>query len=342
MCNIAGYVGTKPAAPILIEMMRREEGWDAGYYTGIATVDGGKLHTDKVVGDLDRLLELTAAADFPGTVGFLHSRSKGGGDVQWGHPFISTDGNVAYIANGCGGAFRNMAKAQREEEIKKLIAAGYEFRSKSPLPVKGYPVLPDGSGAHSSDIMCQSIAKNIAAGLDAPAAMEKSMCAMPSEVIGLVLNAAEPECISWSRTNYPMFVGQAEHGMYLATTPQAFPEDARNVMLLNPMSFGSVWKDRLTSKFFDNAPGTVAPLTPRVWHDCYDAMCKALEAGELDHDELCALVKPLFEEATCVPDAPVVYWIESELLRQGRLGIRVYRVAGQEGLTAPKFKAYLK
>jgi len=26
MCNIAGYVGTKPAAPILIEMMRKQEG----------------------------------------------------------------------------------------------------------------------------------------------------------------------------------------------------------------------------------------------------------------------------------------------------------------------------
>ena len=57
MCNIAGYVGTKPAAPILIEMMRREEGWDAGFYTGIATVSGGKLYTDKVVGDLDHLLD---------------------------------------------------------------------------------------------------------------------------------------------------------------------------------------------------------------------------------------------------------------------------------------------
>ena len=26
MCNIAGYVGTKQAAPILLEMMKKEEG----------------------------------------------------------------------------------------------------------------------------------------------------------------------------------------------------------------------------------------------------------------------------------------------------------------------------
>ena len=37
MCNIAGYVGNKPAAPILLEMLRNQEGLAGGYYTGIAT-----------------------------------------------------------------------------------------------------------------------------------------------------------------------------------------------------------------------------------------------------------------------------------------------------------------
>ena len=31
MCNIAGYVGSRQATPILIEMMKKQEGWDAGY-----------------------------------------------------------------------------------------------------------------------------------------------------------------------------------------------------------------------------------------------------------------------------------------------------------------------
>ena len=29
MCNIAGYIGKKQASPILIDMMRREEGYPA-------------------------------------------------------------------------------------------------------------------------------------------------------------------------------------------------------------------------------------------------------------------------------------------------------------------------
>ena len=62
MCNIAGYVGERDAAPILIGMMKREEGFAGGYYTGIATLSGGRLYHAKLTGDTDRLLALTGAA----------------------------------------------------------------------------------------------------------------------------------------------------------------------------------------------------------------------------------------------------------------------------------------
>ncbi|NLB80278.1 MAG: hypothetical protein GX800_01355, partial [Clostridiaceae bacterium] len=51
MCNIAGYIGNKQAAPILIEMMKREEGFAGGCYTGIATLHQGRLHYTKLTGD---------------------------------------------------------------------------------------------------------------------------------------------------------------------------------------------------------------------------------------------------------------------------------------------------
>ena len=38
MCNIAGYVGTKQAAPILLDMLKKQEGYGGGYYSGIATM----------------------------------------------------------------------------------------------------------------------------------------------------------------------------------------------------------------------------------------------------------------------------------------------------------------
>ena len=342
MCNIAGYVGTKQAAPILIEMMRREEGWDAGYYTGITTIHEGKLCYDKVIGDLDRLLSLTDAAQFPGTVGFLHSRSKSGGDVRYGQPFLSSNGRVSYIANGYSGAFKGTFLESHAAEIKELVEKGYTFSSRAEEAVGSYPILPDGSCAHGSDIMCQSIAKNAAEGMDTAAAMEKSFCAMPAEVIGLALNLDEPDCISWARTNFPMFLGYASHGIYMATTPQAFPEDARHVTLLNAMSCGRVYKDRFEERFFAAPPADVAPITPRVMHACYEAICKGLEEGEKDHDQLCEIARPFFDQAFCAPDAPLVYWIMSDLIRQGRVTVNTYRIPGVDGTTVPKFKAVMK
>ena len=44
MCNIAGYVGEKEAAPILVEMLKREEIFDGGYSTGIITIHNGKFY----------------------------------------------------------------------------------------------------------------------------------------------------------------------------------------------------------------------------------------------------------------------------------------------------------
>ena len=96
MCTIAGYAGKRRAAPILIEMMRKEEFMDGGLSTGIATIHEGKLYTAKVTGDLETLLRETDAADLPGTVGIIHSRT-GGNLVSHAHPFKSADGELVKI-----------------------------------------------------------------------------------------------------------------------------------------------------------------------------------------------------------------------------------------------------
>ena len=38
MCNIAGYIGKSQAAPILLEMLRKQELYDGDMSTGIATI----------------------------------------------------------------------------------------------------------------------------------------------------------------------------------------------------------------------------------------------------------------------------------------------------------------
>ena len=43
MCNIAGYVGARRVAPILIDMIRIQEGLNGGFYTGLAVHDGASV-----------------------------------------------------------------------------------------------------------------------------------------------------------------------------------------------------------------------------------------------------------------------------------------------------------
>ena len=74
--TLRGSMGTLFSQKILrvddlaaaIEMMRAQEGWGGGYYSGIATIHEGRIYCRKVTGVLDRLLRTTDALDLPGTI----------------------------------------------------------------------------------------------------------------------------------------------------------------------------------------------------------------------------------------------------------------------------------
>lgn len=339
MCNIAGYVGKKPAAPILLEMMRKHEGLCGGYYSGLATVHEGKIYYAKLTGDIPRLEALTNAASLPGTVGIIHSRSQSGGGDQWAHPFVhETQEGVreAYVANGASGCFaeRRQSDAQLTEE---LLAQGYHMNSRERIQLKGYPVLSDGTGVHMSDAMCQLISRNIDRGMPAEDAMAKAYLDMPGEIVGLMLSLTDPECITWSRINMPMMLAFADHGAYLASSALWLPGDAREPIPLPACASGKVYAGHFTAKPYPTLPGKVAPITADVRKHAYDRMCEAMEKEPQSIGPLQDVVKPLFEEADCVPMTLVVYDVLCALNKEGRLKWECRRLPGSaEGLDAPK------
>ena len=56
MCNIAGYVGTKPAAPILIEMMKKDKKSLSDKITFIVPIDKKKVEEIKL--SVDEVMEI--------------------------------------------------------------------------------------------------------------------------------------------------------------------------------------------------------------------------------------------------------------------------------------------
>ena len=341
MCNIAGYVGEKRAAPILIDMIRAQEGMNGGFYTGIATLHEGKIHYAKLTGDLDHLLENTNAADLPGNIGIIHSRTKSGGGDGWAHPFVgyrNNEVNTAYVANGAGGYFlKYIDEASRI--AAELENSGYMLNCKLDGEFsRSYPRLASGQTAHLSDVMCQLIQKKLDEGSDPVLAMGKAYCEMPAEIVGLMLTLSERDSIVWSRINKPMFLGFADHGAYLASCPIAFPKYASNPILLPQCASGKVCKDRFVTQPYKNFRASVAVDDATVQHEAYKTVINELEAGPKTFSQLLKAVRDNWKsDADCLPDAHLVYATLYALDKSSRLCTRTERVGGvAKDVFAPK------
>ena len=120
MCGIIGVLAKGPAAPIMLDALKRLEyrGYDSA---GMATLAAGAMHRRRAVGKLAMLEQALAAEDLPGRIGIGHTRwaTHGAPTERNAHPHCA--GAVAVVHNGIIENFREL----RDE----LIAAGRHFES---------------------------------------------------------------------------------------------------------------------------------------------------------------------------------------------------------------------
>lgn len=345
MCNIAGYVGSQQAAPILVDMLMRQEGLAGGYYTGIVTYHEGKFYSYKLTGNTQYLLDHHDILSMPGTIGIIHSRSKAGGGDEWAHPFIGRDpeGHVLnyYVANGSVGYFKGREK-ENDLLAQELEAEGYIFDSKVRIESERYQTLKDGCKVHMSDVAAQLIARNQYHGMPGAKAMEKGFCDMPCELVGLMLMTHTPGAIAYCATNMPMTVARAEHGMYLASAAVAMPQDARYVQQLPAHTAGYVFKDRWEVIPFETPVAELPDMDANVLCQAYTIIENELKTGEKSCSELKKAVKAIFK-TDFAPAVRTTYEVLYAMHKQGRISMRNVRVEGAFAhLTAPKTMISLK
>ncbi|MGB0397686.1 MAG: glutamine--fructose-6-phosphate aminotransferase, partial [Candidatus Puniceispirillaceae bacterium] len=99
MCGIVGYIGDQPAADIILDALKRLEyrGYDS---SGIATLEGKKIHLTRAVGKLAQLDTALKNAPQAGNIGIGHTRWATHGPAIKANAHPHRGERVAVVHNG--------------------------------------------------------------------------------------------------------------------------------------------------------------------------------------------------------------------------------------------------
>ena len=205
MCGIIGYCGPKPAAPILIEGLKRLEyrGYDSA---GICVGNNGEMTIIKKKGKL-HFLDAAVPVDLQGYWGIGHTRWATHGEVNDlnAHPHSDQSGRIAIVHNGI---IENYA-ALRE----KLQHEGYTFRTETDSEVIAY-------------LLSSLYEGNLEQAL-------KRTCSILKGTYGIVaMHQDEPDQLVGARNGSPLVLGIGENEMLLGSDVTALIAHTKQVVYI--------------------------------------------------------------------------------------------------------------
>ncbi len=165
MCGIVGYVGPRPAAPILLDGLRKLEyrGYDSA---GLAVHDGEQIEIVRAVGKLDNLARALDARPLAGSTGLGHTRwaTHGRPSEPNAHPHAA--GEVAVVHNGIIENHLELKHALEQGGVKFLSDTDTEIaahlisraleRDKRGLFAAVRSALSEVRGAYALAVICKS------------------------------------------------------------------------------------------------------------------------------------------------------------------------------------------
>ncbi len=264
MCGIIGFTGSQPAAPILLDGLKKLEyrGYDSA---GIAVSQDGKLNMVKASGTVDKLFDKTNGGTEPaGVCGIAHTRwaTHGAPTDQNAHPHMSADGKFAVIHNGIVENF----VALREE----LTEQGYTFMSETDTEVI----------AHLLELYYAG---------DFKAAVMKTAARLEGSYVLGVLCADEPGRLFAVKDGGPLILGLGVGENYFASDVTALVSHTKNVIYMEDGEFAEITPEAVT--VYDCTGKAVEKPVSRVVWDI-----EAAEKGGYDH----FMMKEIMEQPRAV------------------------------------------
>ena len=240
MCGIVALIGSREAAPQLLEGLRQLEyrGYDSA---GIASVDGAGLHCLKAEGKLVNLTARFEAEGAPGHCGIGHTRwaTHGKPEERNAHPHLDGSGQLAVVQNGIIENYRSL----REE----LQAEGVLFRSETDTEV-----IPH--------LLARQLASFTAAGRKPSGALlldavQQVLPLLQGAYALAVVWAEAPGALLVARRAAPLLIGLGEGEFLCASDTPALAGFTRTIL---PMEDGEVaLLTPLGIELYDQAGGRV-------------------------------------------------------------------------------------
>ena len=191
MCGIVGVIGKRPAAPLLLDALRRLEyrGYDSA---GIATLVAGRIERRRAPGKLDRLAERLEAEPLGGVTGIGHTRwaTHGVPNETNAHPHVSE--GVALVHNGI---IENFLELRAE-----LIAHGHSFATQT-----------------DTEVVAHLVSSCIRGGLAPREAAVAAVRRLHGAFALVFLFESEPELLIVARKGCPLAIGYGEDEMFVGS-----------------------------------------------------------------------------------------------------------------------------
>ena len=207
MCGIVGFIGMKPAAPLLLEGLRKLEyrGYDSA---GTALLGEDGLLVSKAKGRLQVLADkMHEGVGYPQCVGIGHTRwaTHGKPSDENSHPHTSMDGRFAVVHNGI---IENYVQLRAE-----LAGKGVTFTSET-----------------DTEVVAQLLGQYYTG--DLHEAVRQTVARLEGSYALGILCADEPGVLYGVRNASPLIIGLSEEGNFIASDIPAVLAHTRRVVHL--------------------------------------------------------------------------------------------------------------